>query len=267
MKRAILLALLFAVAVGIAVPLINSEAARNKDRQAAASRKKIKKYSRAWWRRYHARVRKKRGLRAKTANAWRKQVVPESRQVSGNHTPARENVPSLPESRGGEYADTDAALTVNLPEGWSSRPVLVNGERKFMVFGPNGQPVGQATLSSAWARDAQDEGGVGRNRSLGGIPLRELRRTIIDKMAQANGWVVSDSEEEINGRRVFVVNAQTGSSDGKPQQSWNYYFTQAEGRVYNLTTNAPVEYSEQMSGDSSRVLGSLKANGPRPMNR
>jgi hypothetical protein len=314
MKRAIVLAILFAVAVGISLPLLSSEASRLKDRRAAAhARKKMKKHSRAWWRRYYARMRKKRALqraRKRAAATWRKKtapaaaanknpaakksgaavrtakVVPQSpnsaksaisavavkanppaaksrrgRQVKSNHPPALPQPayePEVADARGGLFAEPGGDFSVNLPEGWSSRPVVVNGERKFMVFGPNGQPVGQATLASAWARETNDNGGNGRNRSLGGIPLRELRRSVIDKMAATNGWVVSDGEQEINGRRVFVVNAQTGSADGKPQQAWTYYFTEADGRIYSLTTNAPVEYSDKLSNDSSKMLGTFR---------
>lgn len=261
MKRAILLALLFAVSAGIAVPLLSSDAARDKDRQtSASSRKKVRKYSRAWWRRYQARMRKKRQNQAQARNAWRKRPANvAARQVKANHKIGLRVAPvAVPDVNAGlSVNDSQNNVAVNLPEGWTTRPVAVNGERKFLVFGPNGQPVGQASLSSAWARDAQDEGGAGRNRSLGGVSLRELRRSVIDKMAAGNGWVVSDSEQEINGRRVYVVNAQTGTSDGKPQQSWNYYFTQADGRIYSLTTTAPIEYADKMSHDSTQVIGSF----------
>ena len=277
MKRAIVLAILFAVAVGISLPLLSSEASRLKERRAASSRKKIKKHSRAWWRRYNARLRKKRALRArrKAVATWRKKAVPtqtagnnqsvkntpHAKQVKSNHPPVLPQPAFEPpaDNQGGLFADPAGDFSVSLPEGWSSRPVLVNGERKFMVIGPNGEPVGQATLSSAWARPANDNGGAGRNRSLGGIPLRDLRRSVIDKMATSNGWVVSDGEQEINGRRVFVVNAQTGTGDGKPQQAWTYYFTEADGRIYSMTTNAPVEQSDKLSNDSSKVLGTLRS--------
>jgi hypothetical protein len=280
MKRAIILAVLFAAAVGISLPLLSSEASRLKERRAASSRKKIKKHSRAWWRRYYARVKKKRALRArkKAIAAWRRKaaskaaqtarVVPSvkptrsAKQVRSNHPPILPQPAFEPPSdnKGGLFADPGGDYSVSLPEGWSSRPVVINGERKFMVFGPNGEPIGQASLSSAWAREANDNGGAGRNRSLGGIPLRDLRRTVIDKMANSNGWVVSDGEQEINGRRVFVVNAQTGTIDGKPQQAWTYYFTEADGRIYSMTTSAPMENSEKLSNDSSKVLSTLRSN-------
>ncbi len=279
MKRAIVLAILFAVAVGITLPLLSSEASRLKERRSASSRKKMKKHSRAWWRRYNARLRKKRALRArrKAMATWRKKAAPAQtasktpgvkatrnpKQIKSNHPPLLPQ-PAFEakeaDARGGLFADPSGDYSVNLPEGWSSRPVMVNGERKFMVFGPNGEPVGQATLSSAWAREANDQGGNGRNRSLGGVPLRDLRRSVIDKMAASNGWVVSDGEQEINGRRVFVVNAQTGSGDGKPQQAWTYYFTEADGRIYSLTTNAQVEHSDKLSNDSTKVLGTFKSS-------
>jgi hypothetical protein len=317
--------MLFALAIGVSLPLLSSEASKLRDRRAAAHRKH--KHSRAWWRRYYARLRKKRALKARqrAAARWRKKTKPPAtakarpvvRQTKANHTPVASNpatattvkasapaatavaaktkaatakgkgkkganalpVPVAPpeptaaDARGGLYADPDDGLAMELPEGWSSRPVMVNGERRFMVFGPNGRPVGQATLSSAWARDPNDQGGAGRNRSLGGIPLRELRRSVIDKMAANNGWVVGDGEQEINGRRVFVVNAQSGTSDGKAQQNWTYYFTETNGRIYSLTTNAPVEFTDKLQNDSNRVIGTMRSgstslaapkNSPKP---
>jgi hypothetical protein len=76
------------------------------------------------------------------------------------------------------------------------------------------------------------------------------------------GWVVNDFEREINGRRVYVVLAQSaGPNDLRaPAQSWTFYFTEVEGRIYNIVSNAPLEFSDRMGLEAERVIATLGAD-------
>jgi hypothetical protein len=79
-------------------------------------------------------------------------------------------------------------------------------------------------------------------------------------MLVSNGWVVNDYEREIGGRRAFVVVAQTAaSSDGRePQQSWVFYFTELDGRIYSFAAHAPLEFADRVLAESEQVMASLR---------
>lgn len=93
---------------------------------------------------------------------------------------------------------------------------------------------------------------------LGGVSFGELRRIVIDKMIAAGGWVTNDFEREVGGRRVFVVTAQTPAAGHSPEKSWNYYFTEVNGRIYSLTTEATGDSSERMASEAEKFIASLR---------
>ena len=96
-------------------------------------------------------------------------------------------------------------------------------------------------------------------KMLGGVAVGDLRRMVIDKMAASGGWVVNDFIREVNGNRVFVVTARTPKDALTPEKAWTFYFTEAGGRIYGLTTDAPVEFSERMTSEAERFIQSLRA--------
>ena len=91
---------------------------------------------------------------------------------------------------------------------------------------------------------------------VGGASFSELRRTVIDRMVSAGGWVVNDREREISGRKVFEVIAQTPSNDGKPDQVWNFYFAEVNGRVYALTTRTAGN-NDKVAADAEKLISTL----------
>jgi hypothetical protein len=97
-----------------------------------------------------------------------------------------------------------------------------------------------------------------QKRMLAGVPVSDLRRIVIDKMVASGGWVVNDFVREVNGNRVFVVTARTPKDALTPEKAWTFYFTEAAGRVYGLTTEAPVEYADRMTIEAERFIQSLR---------
>jgi hypothetical protein len=97
------------------------------------------------------------------------------------------------------------------------------------------------------------------NKMLGGTSVSELRRIVIDKMVVAGGWVTNDFVREVNGVRVFVVTARTPKNSKEAEKAWTFYFTEADGRIYGLTTDAPVDSAERMSTEAERFIGKLVA--------
>src|SRR5438132_2087699 len=96
-----------------------------------------------------------------------------------------------------------------------------------------------------------------QRQMLGGVSFGELRRIVIDKMINAGGWVTNDYEREVGGRRVFVVTAQTPADGRSPEKAWNFYFTEVNGRIYNLTMAAALQSAEGMTADAERFITSM----------
>ena len=97
-------------------------------------------------------------------------------------------------------------------------------------------------------------------RLLAGIAMTDLRRIVIDKMMTAGGWVTNDFQRSVAGYRVFVVTAQTPADARSPEKTWNFYFTEVNGRIYSLTTNTPQQFSDRMAVEAEGFIASLHAN-------
>jgi len=147
----------------------------------------------------------------------------------------------------------------------NSRPAVI--QKGVRLNTPDGQTVGQVAVAVVTqARNGAPSTPASRRRALSGVPMADLRRLVIDKMLASGGWVVNDFEREINGRRVYVVLAQTATSNDRrvAAQSWNFYFTESEGQIYSIVSNAPVEFSERMAVEAERVIATLGAASNRP---
>jgi hypothetical protein len=147
-----------------------------------------------------------------------------------------------------------------LPNGWSAASTT-KGASSFRIAPPNGVAEAQATLAVVAVAPANAEQAIGREqrRMLGGVSFTDLRRSVIDRMISTGGWVVNDRQREIGGHRVFEVIAQTpATSDGKPEQLWNFYFTEVNGRVYSLTTRTTGGLTEKLAGDAEKFLSDFR---------
>ena len=56
-----------------------------------------------------------------------------------------------------------------------------------------------------------------------------------------------------------VVTAQTPGDGRSPDKSWNFYFTEVNGRIYRLTTNTPQEFSGRMAAEAESFIASFHA--------
>jgi hypothetical protein len=98
-----------------------------------------------------------------------------------------------------------------------------------------------------------------QRRYFAGIPTADLRRIVIEKMLAVNGWVLNDYERDVAGQKVFVVTAQTPGDTRSQDKTWNFYFAEVNGRIYNLTTNTPLQFKDRMEIEAERFLASLYA--------
>ena len=143
------------------------------------------------------------------------------------------------------------------PRSWKQAP-STSSELQFRVDNGGGQQIGAASLSVVGPATESDAGTAWLNRkTLGGVSTSALRRTVIDKMMKEGGWIVNDYQKSINGRRVFVVVAQSKDVAGQ-LQSRLFYFTEVEGKIYSLATSAPNEASERLARESEKVINSLQ---------
>ena len=157
----------------------------------------------------------------------------------------------------------DGAFSMALPTGWSAGTTSKSAS-SFRIAPPNGMPEAQATLAVVAVAPANVDQVIGREqrRMLGGVSFADLRRSVIDRMISTGGWVVNDRQREIGGHRVFEVIAQTpATSDGKPEQLWNFYFTEINGRVYSLTTRTTGGQTQKIAGDAEKFLSDFRPTG------
>lgn len=258
--RAIALSLALLLGVGTIIPFM-TDTIEAGPKYKKKKKKKLKKYSKAWWKWYKKEQRRKRALMARKRALRAKQILL-ARQK-------RNNAPKVAKSSDGETRQRTVAKKESkeavLPTGKKApksfqQNEVTNSDQQFSVNDDNGSQLGTASLSvvgPAMGEDAES----GRNKMVGGIPTGSLRRNVIDKMMREDGWVVNDYSKDINGKKVYVVVAQ--SSVKGAVKSRLFYFTEVDGKIYSLQTNSPSEAQERIAQESEKVIQSLQ-RGNRP---
>jgi hypothetical protein len=79
-------------------------------------------------------------------------------------------------------------------------------------------------------------------------------------MIGENGWVVNDFQKDLNGKKVYVVVAQ--SQNGGHVSSRMFYFTEVNGRIYSVSTTSNLDSADRLSDETEKVINSLQ-NGSR----
>ena len=293
MLRTIAIALILVLSVGVMLPFTHEAHGVRQSVQVKKSRH-YRYRSRAWWRRYRARLRQKRAAAAALA-AHRNALLtlPKNIPVGDLSAAGGPTVPVMLESSPGvnslsappAYAVANAQPVVSAHAqpgsiAVSAQPVTItsanapsaysasNGQTRPRVVGnlnaavrtPAAKLPGQMSLSVvAFSRPnpvfltSREE-----NRMLAGVAVADLRRIVIDKMVSAGGWVTNDFMREVNGKRVFVVTARTPGDALTPEKAWTFYFTEAGGRIYGLTTDSALEFADRMSNEAERYLETLR---------
>jgi hypothetical protein len=297
MLRTIAISLMLLLTVGVMLPFANSAHGVRQSSQVNV-RKSQRYHSRAWWKRYRARLRKKRAAAA-AALAHRKAVLGQPQNISLGDS-ALSALPTVPTVTTTEVAaqpanapaatlnnmdlatpTVAAAPAVTTPSGVSttstpattvnSKPTaakLKNSEVKTPVKSVAPILPGQMNLSVVAMSRPNPAFLTSREEAkmVGGTSVSELRRIVIDKMIVSGGWVTNDFVKEVNGSKVFVVTARTPKDASSPEKSWTFYFTEADGRIYGLTTDAPVNSADRMSNEAERFINKLHSNS-QPNNR
>jgi hypothetical protein len=272
--------LLVVVMVSAGLPLTESLAKWSR-RSAVSQHKRHRHHSRAWWRRHRALLRARRE-RADERRLQRLNNSPETLSAGRRNAPAAQTsllsfnsadastpvasspAPNAAVSFAPNAASNAVARTTLLPfdfmppHTWTpvrkSRP----GAAVFTVTTPDGRNAGTAVVAPVSLSNAELAGSPAnsKTKTVGGLSVTALRRTVIDRMVAEGGWVTNDFVQEMHGRRVFVVLAQTGAP-GMASQSWAFYFTEIDGRVYSLATTAPIEFAEPLAAGCEQFMASL----------
>src|SRR5437763_3751451 len=277
--RIIFLSLLVLATIAGALPAASSLAKWSRN-AAGRHHRRHRRHPRAWARRHRAlqRARRERAEQLRLSSAASAQTAATnhtSRTTAAVNASLRSfNTPPV---SGNSASATVAPMTVapatvarssqfpfdfTPPHTWTLSRRSRSGEAVFAVQTPDGRPAGTAVVStvSLSGADLSSVTMTAKTKTIGGVALAALRRTVINRMVAEGGWVTNDFVQESQGRRVFVVLAQTGTP-GAPAQSWTFYFTEIDGRVYSLATTTPVEFAEPVAAGSEQFLASLRSAG------
>ena len=257
MLRTIAISLIMVLTLSIMLPFANS-AHGVKQNVQVGTRRHHRHHSRAWWRRYRAHMRQKR-LAAEMAHRNAMLSLPGNISLGDVNGLAGPALPSLPVTTVARTTVAPPAM-VSSSANTATRPRVVNAAHPAFSETPATLP-GQMNLAVVALSRPNPAFLTSREekKMLGGVAVGDLRRMVIDKMAASGGWVVNDFMREVNGHRVFVVTARTPKDALTPEKAWTFYFTEAGGRIYGLTTDAPVEFAERMTGEAERFIESLRA--------
>lgn len=263
MKRVITLCLVMTFTLGVMLPFATDWSEASKAKMSKKRKKKIKKYSKAWWKMYRAKKRRARMLAARRRALAKRRAEVVAAATQNATTTVSEQEPIAKRGR----TNVEKVPAQFSPTLGKDAPVAAGGsDLEFRVADQNGQQIGSAQLSVIGVAMPQNEDGTSdktRKQMLAGVPVSALRRTVIDRMIKENGWIVNDYQREVDGKRVFVVVAQSNSAGGATQ-SRQFYFTEVDGRIYSLATNAPADYSDKVASDSEKLLKAMSNNNNRP---
>ena len=321
MLRTIAIALILLISVGVMLPFANS--AHGIRQSAQVSVRHHRYHSRAWWRRYRARLRKKRAaaalahrnmtlgqpqsipvgnltnldLRALTlpsvSNVESTSTLPtapimETNVVAMPSAPKQQMNVALPKATSKITFQRDAGLmqlpaqsfntsVEDAPSPMTLRKAPATFTRSTLPVNP-AKPTAvkaavKATPAASILPGSMNLSVVAISRPnpvfltpreekqmLGGTSVSDLRRIVIDKMIDSGGWVTNDFVREVNGARVLVVTARTPKDKNNPEKAWTFYFTEADGRIYGLTTDAPLDSADRMSTEAERFINKLHPN-------
>jgi len=241
---ALSLALLLSLGTLIQLSTDYSETVSKINQKKKKKKKKIRKYSKSWWKWYRVKLKRQRILasykRALRTRQTRLAVANTNKKPTVSYNKSSPlSVFYLPTGKPG-------------PRGWHTAGS--NGrETQFFINDENGRFLGTVSVSLVGTASTQNENSWGRNKTLAGVSLSALRRIVIDRMMREQGWIVNDYQKEIAGKRVFVVVAQATTSDGKLFHRL-FYFTEMDGKIYNLVTNSSPEIADKIATQCEQFL-------------
>lgn len=246
--RSIALCLAIFVGLGTIIPLATNgvEAGPHTKKHAKNKNKKYKKYSRQWWRAYRQRNKNRSALNARKRGLRLRQIRLANARAMSNGEMQTNVAVSKKDNAQAMLPSGEAA-----PKSWK-RGSASSGELQYNVVSDDGSNLGSAAISVVGPAVGEDN-----PKAVGGVAVTALRRTVIDRMIKEGGWVVNDYQKEIGDKKVYVVVAKSANGNGAVQ-SRLFYFTEADGRIYSVATNAPNDNSRRLEEESEKAIISLQ---------
>ena len=250
------------LSVGIIIPFANSAHGL---RQNTHVGKSANRHSKAWWKRYRARLRRKRA--AALARRQMMLALPKSLPVGETASVTVPVVPTVEPTTpvSATTSSTTPVASAHTVSNLATQPVLSSTSPAAMK--PNTKNsvkplTGQMNLAVVAMSRPNPAFLTSREEAkmLAGVNVSDLRRIVIDKMVVSGGWVTNDFVRDVNGGRVFVVTARTPKDGRLPEKLWTFYFTEVAGRIYGLTTDSSVEQAERMTSEAERLITNLRTN-------
>lgn len=265
MVRAIVLCLALLVGIGTIIPLATNytEAGPKKAKKAKKRQwKGVKKYSKRWWQLYRQQERRKKSIAGRKRSLRLRQIrLANARKMQENgevtQTMTAKSMPdkSMPKPKMLDSTPAMLPSGESAPKGWK-RGQPSNSELQFRVDDDNGSNVGSAAITVVGPAIGTDSDNL-RSKTVGGVSTSSLRRTVIDKMIKEEGWVVNDYQKEIDGKKVYVVVAQSPGA-GRSVNARLFYFTEVDGKIYSVATSAPSDNAKRIEQESEKVINSLR---------
>ncbi len=278
MLRAIGLSLALLIGIGVLIPLTTNYTEASQASQKRNKKKKhYKKYSKKWWQAYRLRqsrdkdhVSLRRTLRLRQIRLARAKEIEEIRQKGGKYFEVTnwdgekwvtKNVwmeidPSTLPEVSPEYTVETAKMPARDTKSNRKNAEVSNSLPRTRVDVDNNSISTSAAIAVVGPAIGT-ESSVRHGKNVGGVSTSSLRRTVIDKMIKEEGWVINDYQKEIGGKTVYVVVAQSPGA-GNSVQARLFYFTEVDGKIYSVATNAPVDKSMRLEQESERVVDSLQ---------
>jgi hypothetical protein len=261
--KAIALSLAILIGLGTIVPLVTTQVeagSHRKQNRAKKKSKKHKKYSKKWWRAYRQRTNRQKSMNARKRNLRLRQIRLANARAASDSNNNNANQKTALKSGGKVMFVADSAPAIlpsgeAAPRGWK-RDQSTAGELQFRVDDESGTNIGSAAIAVVGPAVSM-ENEAPSNKTVGGVSTSALRRTVIDRMIREEGWVVNDYQKQVGGKRVYVVVAQSPGAGGAVQ-SRLFYFTEVDGRIYSVATNAAKDNSHRIEQESEKAINSLQ---------
>jgi len=218
-------------------------------------KRRVRRHSAAWWRQYRKRQARKKAIARRKRSLRLRRIRLAKKRKSSRRNYRASSVKTRQVSAPAVLPTGDQA-----PMGWVKGGIS-NGELQYKVAGDNGSQIGSVSLSDVGPAMGKSTSGW-RNKTVGGVSVTALRRTVIDRMIQENGWVENDYEKEIDGKKVYVVVAKSADRNNQVQAR-TFYFTEANGRIYSVATKSGKDSSKQIVQQSEKVIKSLSKSGEK----
>jgi hypothetical protein len=278
MVRAIALSIALLFGLGMIIPIATEYAEAGPKKVTKHKKKRhwkgVKKYSKRWWQLYNAQEKRKKKSRSarrslrlrqmRLAKVREAQIAKGMRDAQNWARAHGVHLPGMPVYAENETSpETPATETAAVETGSPSavQTSVPMQEVSYNVENDRGTVLGAASISVVGTA-VEDDNYNRRIKTIGGVPTSSLRREVINQMIRENGWVVNDYQKVISGTAVYVVVAQTPGPNGRVR-SRLFYFTESNGRIYNVATNSNATTTEEIAAESEKMIAAIQRSPRR----